>query len=42
VGLALGSQAGEQRVSEVIREGGFKRCASVFKDPFNMVLEARL
>lgn len=42
VGLALGSQAGEERVSEVIREGGFSHCASVFKDPFNMVLEARL
>jgi len=41
VGLALGAQAGEQRIAAVIREGGFttvRRCAET---PFNLVLEAR-
>jgi hypothetical protein len=41
VGLALGAQAGEQRLTEVLNEGGFasvRRCAET---PFNIVLQAR-
>jgi SAM-dependent methyltransferase len=42
VGLALGAQAGEARLSKVITEGGFKRVRRAAETPFNMVLEARL
>ncbi len=41
VGEALGAQAGEARLSEVIREGGFTRVRRATEGPFNMVLEAR-
>jgi SAM-dependent methyltransferase len=41
VGLALGAQAGEQRLGEVIREGGFTRLRRATETPFNLVLEAR-
>jgi SAM-dependent methyltransferase len=41
VGLALGAQAGEQRLGEVIREGGFTRFRRATETPFNLVLEAR-
>lgn len=41
VGLALGAQAGEARLSEVIREGGFTRVRRAAETPFNIVLEAR-
>ena len=39
-GLALGAQAGEKRVAEVIRSGGFDRVRRVATTPLNMVLEA--
>ena len=39
-GLALGAQAGERRLAEVIRSGGFTRVARVAATPLNMVLEA--
>jgi 2-polyprenyl-3-methyl-5-hydroxy-6-metoxy-1,4-benzoquinol methylase len=42
VGLALGAQAGEQRLTQVLNEGGFGRVRRVAETPFNMVLEARL
>jgi 2-polyprenyl-3-methyl-5-hydroxy-6-metoxy-1,4-benzoquinol methylase len=42
VGLALGAQAGEGRLTKVIAEGGFRRIRRVAETPFNMVLEARL
>ena len=42
VGLALGAQAGERRLREVIAEGGFTRIRRAAETPFNMVLEARL
>ena len=41
VGLALGTQAGPKRLTEVITAGGFSACASPRKSPFNLVLEAR-
>jgi hypothetical protein len=41
VGEALGAQAGEARVSEVVRAGGFTRVRRATEGPFNMVLEAR-
>jgi 2-polyprenyl-3-methyl-5-hydroxy-6-metoxy-1,4-benzoquinol methylase len=41
VGLALGAQAGEERLTEVIREGGFSRVRRSAETPFNLVLEAR-
>ncbi|MDE2435056.1 MAG: class I SAM-dependent methyltransferase [Sphingomonadales bacterium] len=41
VGAALGAQAGEARLSEVIRDGGFTRIRRATEGPFNMVLEAR-
>jgi hypothetical protein len=42
VGPALGAQAGERRLREVIAEGGFTRIRRATETPFNLVLEARL
>ncbi len=39
-GLALGAQAGERRLSEVIRSGGFTKVRRAAQTPLNMVLEA--
>jgi 2-polyprenyl-3-methyl-5-hydroxy-6-metoxy-1,4-benzoquinol methylase len=41
VGLALGAQAGEKRISEVLREAGFTRIRRATETPTNIVLEAR-
>jgi SAM-dependent methyltransferase len=41
VGLALGAQAGEQRLGEVVSAGGFTRFRRATETPFNIVLEAR-
>lgn len=41
VGAALGAQAGERRLTETLRRGGFTRVRRVAETPFNMVLEAR-
>ncbi len=41
VGAALGAQAGEKRLGEVIMQGGFSRFRRATETPFNMVLEAR-
>ncbi|MFL5244359.1 MAG: class I SAM-dependent methyltransferase [Gemmataceae bacterium] len=41
-GPALGAQAGEARLREVVKAGGFTRCRRATETPFNMVLEARL
>jgi SAM-dependent methyltransferase len=41
VGLALGAQAGEARLREVITAGGFTRFRRAAETPFNLVLEAR-
>lgn len=39
-GLALGAQAGEKRIAEVIRSGGFSQVRRAAETPLNMVLEA--
>jgi len=39
-GLALGAQAGEKKLAEVIRSGGFVRVRRAAQTPLNMVLEA--
>ncbi len=41
VGEGLGAQAGEAKLSEVIRSGGFTHVRRAVTGPFNMVLEAR-
>ena len=41
VGTGLGAQAGERRLSEVIRSGGFGSVRRATEGPFNIVLEAR-
>ncbi len=41
VGLALGAQAGEKRMAEVMREAGFDETRRVAETPFNIVLESR-
>lgn len=41
VGLALGAQAGEARLREVVTSGGFTRFRRATETPFNLVLEAR-
>ena len=42
VGLGLGAQAGEQRLSQVLTEAGFSRFRRATQTPFNLILEARL
>jgi SAM-dependent methyltransferase len=42
VGLALGAQAGEGRLREVLLAGGFKSVRRATETPFNLVLEAKL
>jgi ubiquinone/menaquinone biosynthesis C-methylase UbiE len=41
VGLALGAQAGEAKIKEVVEEAGFTRFRRAAETPFNLVLEAR-
>jgi SAM-dependent methyltransferase len=41
VGLALGAQAGEARLREVVLQGGFRRFRRATETPFNLILEAR-
>ena len=41
VGLALGAQAGEARIRDVVRAGGFTRFRRAAETPFNLVFEAR-
>lgn len=41
VGEGLGAQAGEAKLTEVIRSGGFTHVRRATAGPFNMVLEAR-
>ncbi|MCO6431584.1 MAG: class I SAM-dependent methyltransferase [Deltaproteobacteria bacterium] len=40
-GPALGAQAGEQKLSQVIREAGFTRIRRAAETPFNIVLEVK-
>ena len=41
VGAALGAQAGETKLREVITAGGFRSVRRATETPFNMILEAR-
>jgi SAM-dependent methyltransferase len=41
VGLALGAQAGEAQLTNVIKQGGFTTVRRATETPFNLVLEAR-
>ncbi len=41
VGLALGAQAGERRLSDVLQKGGFTSVRRIAETDTNMVLEAR-
>jgi SAM-dependent methyltransferase len=41
VGMALGAQAGEARLRQVVTAGGFSRFRRATATPFNLVLEAR-
>ena len=41
VGLALGAQAGEARIGDVVAAGGFTRFRRAAETPFNLVYEAR-
>jgi 2-polyprenyl-3-methyl-5-hydroxy-6-metoxy-1,4-benzoquinol methylase len=41
VGAALGAQAGEAKLREVIAGGGFRSVRRATETPFNMILEAR-
>jgi SAM-dependent methyltransferase len=41
VGLALGAQAGQTQLTEVLKQGGFTRVRRATETPFNLVLEAR-
>jgi SAM-dependent methyltransferase len=40
VGLALGAQAGEAQLANVVRQGGFTNVRRATETPFNLVLEA--
>jgi SAM-dependent methyltransferase len=41
VGAALGAQAGEARLREVVTKGGFSRFKRATETPFNLIFEAR-
>ena len=41
VGLALGAQAGEKRIREVVTAGGFTKFRRATETPFNLIYEAR-
>ncbi|MFZ5927358.1 MAG: class I SAM-dependent methyltransferase [Acidobacteriota bacterium] len=41
VGLALGAQAGEKRMREIVLKGGFRHFRRAAQTPFNLVYEAR-
>jgi 2-polyprenyl-3-methyl-5-hydroxy-6-metoxy-1,4-benzoquinol methylase len=42
VGLALGAQAGEARIRDVVTTGGFAHFRRATQTPFNLVFEARM
>jgi len=41
VGLALGAQAGEERIRDVVKAAGFTRFRRIGETPFNLVYEVR-
>ncbi len=42
VGAALGAQAGEKRIRDVVTQGGFTKFRRAAETPFNLVYEARV
>ncbi len=42
VGLALGAQAGESRIRDIVTSAGFTRFRRASETPFNLVYEARI
>jgi hypothetical protein len=40
-GFVLGAQAGEGRLTTVLRRAGFRRVRCALATPFNLILEAR-
>ncbi len=42
IGLALGAQAGQKRLTEVLNQAGFSKVRRANETPTNMVLEARI
>ena len=42
VGAALGAQAGEKRIGDVVKAGGFSAFKRATQTPFNLVFEARV
>ena len=42
VGAALGAQAGEARLREIVTESGFSTLRRAAETPFNIVLEAKV
>jgi len=41
VGAALGAQAGEAKLRDVVTKGGFTRFRRAAETPFNLIFEAR-
>jgi hypothetical protein len=41
VGAALGAQAGEKVLTDIVRSAGFSKVRRATQGPFNMILEAR-
>lgn len=41
VGVALGAQAGEKRIREAVKSGGFSRFRRATETPFNLILHAQ-
>jgi hypothetical protein len=41
VGLALGAQAGEARLTQVMKQAGFTHVRRAAETPFNLVIEVR-
>ena len=41
MGLALGAQAGEAKIAEVVKTGGFKNFKRATQTPFNIIYEAK-
>jgi hypothetical protein len=42
VGEALGAQAGEAKLTEILAGAGFSRVRRAAEGPFNMIIEARV
>jgi len=40
-GIALGAQAGEKKLTKVLKEAGFRTVRAAKKTPFNLILEAQ-